>query len=135
MVSSWILNSISKELANIVLYIEIAAGIWKELVEQCSQGNAPRIFQIQKAIVSLSQGQNTITAYYTTMKALWEELANYKHNRVCSCGVVKHLTYRYNLECVIQFLMGLNDSYSHIRGQILMMDPIPSINKVLSLVI
>ncbi|XP_020235521.1 uncharacterized protein LOC109815266 [Cajanus cajan] len=32
------------------------------------------------------------------------------------------------------FLMGLNEGYSHIRGQILLMDPIPSIEKVFSLV-
>ncbi|KAG6721636.1 hypothetical protein I3842_03G121500 [Carya illinoinensis] len=29
--------------------------------------------------------------------------------------------------------MGLNDSFTHIRGQILLMDPIPSIDRVLSL--
>ena len=31
--------------------------------------------------------------------------------------------------------MGLNDSYSQIRGQILMMDPLLAINKVFSLVL
>jgi hypothetical protein len=31
--------------------------------------------------------------------------------------------------------MGLNESYSHVRGQILLIDPLPSINKVFSLVI
>ena len=31
--------------------------------------------------------------------------------------------------------MGLNESYAHIRGQILMMEPLPAINKVFSLVI
>ena len=31
--------------------------------------------------------------------------------------------------------MGLNESYAHIRGQILMMEPLPTINKVFSLVI
>ncbi|KAL4603772.1 hypothetical protein ACB092_10G147600 [Castanea dentata] len=35
----------------------------------------------------------------------------------------------------MQFLMGLNDSFSHIRGQILLMDPIPSVEKVFSLLI
>lgn len=35
----------------------------------------------------------------------------------------------------MQFLMGLNDSYSQIKGQILLMDPMPSINKVYSLLI
>ena len=32
----------------------------------------------------------------------------------------------------MQFLMGLNESYSQIRGQILLIDPLPSINKVYS---
>ena len=31
--------------------------------------------------------------------------------------------------------MGLNDLYSQIKGQILLMDPLPSINKVYSLLI
>ena len=35
----------------------------------------------------------------------------------------------------MHFLMGLNDSYSQIKGQILLMDTLPSINKVYSLLI
>ena len=35
----------------------------------------------------------------------------------------------------MQFLMGLNESYNQIRGQILLIDPLPSINKVYSLLI
>lgn len=33
------------------------------------------------------------------------------------------------------FLMGLNDSYATVRAQILLMEPIPPINKVFSLLI
>jgi hypothetical protein len=36
---------------------------------------------------------------------------------------------------MFQFLMGLNESFSHIRGQILLMDPLPAINKVFSMVV
>ncbi|XP_057455479.1 uncharacterized protein LOC130746772 [Lotus japonicus] len=35
----------------------------------------------------------------------------------------------------MNFLMGLNDSFSQVRGSLLLMDPIPPINKVFSLVI
>ena len=35
----------------------------------------------------------------------------------------------------MQFLNGLNDSYSQVITQILMMEPIPSIDKAFSLVI
>lgn len=33
------------------------------------------------------------------------------------------------------FLMGLNNSYAGVRAQILLMDPIPPINKVFSLIV
>lgn len=35
----------------------------------------------------------------------------------------------------MSFLMGLNDSHAQIRGQLLLLDPLPPINKVFSLVI
>lgn len=35
----------------------------------------------------------------------------------------------------MSFLIGLNDSFAHIRGQLLLMDPIPPISKVFSLIL
>ena len=71
------------------------------------------------------------------LKALWEELNNYRP--VCSCGKctcrgVKELTSYHQMEYVMSILMGLNDFFSQIRGQLLLLDPLPQINKVLSLV-
>ena len=40
-----------------------------------------------------------------------------------------------NAEFVMTFLMGLNESYAQIRAQILLIDPLPPINKVFSLII
>ena len=40
----------------------------------------------------------------------------------------------FQMEYVMCFLMGLNDSFSQVRGQLLLLDPIPLINKVFSLV-
>lgn len=104
MVASWILNSICKELA----------GIWRDLQEQFSQGNGPGIFQIQKASSSLMQKQSTLSSYFTRLKSLWEELSNYKPSPVCSYGAMKQLTDFQNQECIMQFLMRLNDTYSSI---------------------
>ena len=38
-------------------------------------------------------------------------------------------------ESVMKFLMELNDSFSQVRSQVLLMDPIPSLSKVYSLLI
>ena len=38
-------------------------------------------------------------------------------------------------ESVMKFLMGLNDSFSQVRSQVLLMDPFPSVGKVYALLI
>ncbi|XP_042947042.1 uncharacterized protein LOC122280126 [Carya illinoinensis] len=38
----------------------------------------------------------------------------------------------HNLDCVIQFLMGLHDSFTNVRDQIMLIDPLPPVNKVFS---
>lgn len=48
---------------------------------------------------------------------------------------MKQLVNFQNQESVLQFLMGLHDSYAQIHAQILMMDPLPVISKVFSLVV
>ncbi|XP_059442162.1 uncharacterized protein LOC132174541 [Corylus avellana] len=48
---------------------------------------------------------------------------------------ISAITQENQSEYILQFLMGLNDSFSHVRGQILLMDPLPPINKVFSLLV
>ncbi|KAL2224246.1 UNVERIFIED_CONTAM: hypothetical protein Sindi_3045000, partial [Sesamum indicum] len=36
---------------------------------------------------------------------------------------------------LMQFLMGLNDTYDHVRSQILMMEPYPNVSKAFSMVL
>lgn len=124
---SWILNAVSKEISGSIIYLETAAEMWKELRERFQQSNGPRIFQIKRNLMNLNQGQDNVSTYYTKFKMLWEELSNY--STLCTCNVAK------DLEQTMSFLMGLNDSYAQLRGQVLLMDPIPSVNRIFSLVI
>lgn len=36
---------------------------------------------------------------------------------------------------LMQFLMGLNEAYDSIRNQILVMDPLPSVNKAYAMIL
>ena len=87
--------------------------------------------------MNLSQDQQSVSVYFTKLKTIWEELNLYKP--VCNCGKctckgVTGLHAYHQMECTMSFLMGLHDSFSQIRGQLLLMDPMPPINKVYSLV-
>jgi hypothetical protein len=50
MVLSWLLNAVKPDLAEGVVYADTTRDIWKDFKDRFSQGTAPRIYQIQKAI-------------------------------------------------------------------------------------
>ena len=62
MVASWILNSVSQEIATSIACKGSALEIWNELRERLSQGNEPRVFQLQKDIAGITQRQSSITS-------------------------------------------------------------------------
>ena len=49
------------------------------------------------------------------------------------CGGVEDLNVHHQTEYVMMFLMGLSETFTHARGQVLLMDLIPPINKVFAL--
>ena len=124
-VLAWLFNSVSKDLQPSVVYFKTAREVWLDFQHRFSQGNGPRIFELRKEICSLAQEDLSISSYYTKFKSLWQELSDY---RTCSCGHQAE-------DCVMSFLMGLNETYTTVRGQILLMDPIPPMGEVFSLLI
>ncbi|KAH9750713.1 retrovirus-related pol polyprotein from transposon RE2 [Citrus sinensis] len=60
MVLSWLLNSISPDIANSVIYADTAKEVWDDLYNRFSQGNLARIFQIKRAICTLLQEHQTL---------------------------------------------------------------------------
>jgi len=134
MILSWILNSVSKEIAASIIYIDTCHGMWIDLKEHFSQKNGPRVFQLEKSISALSHDNYSVSSYFTQLKSLWDELSNYRPIPSCSCGGMKVVAEHYHQEYVYQLLMGLNESFAAIRGQILLMEPLPSVNKVFSMI-
>ncbi|XP_061999339.1 uncharacterized protein LOC133716679 [Rosa rugosa] len=77
MFHSWIINTIDSEITDSVIYYPTAHEVWEDLRERFFQGSAPRIFEIQREIACLRQEQLSVSAYYTKLKGLWDELASY----------------------------------------------------------
>lgn len=53
---------------------------------------------------------------------------------ICTCGASKILDEQDQRRKLTQFLMGLDDSYSNARGQILMMSPLPHVAQAFALI-
>ncbi|KAH0650934.1 hypothetical protein KY284_030846 [Solanum tuberosum] len=139
MVTSWVLNSLIKEISDSVEYVNNSAELWKELEDRYDQTNGAKLYQIQKEINDLAQGILDITVYYTRMKKLWEELNTLSVKNQCSCvcvcGAKDGMHKAEQDRRLIQFLMGLNEVYTVVRGNILMMNPLPSMGQAFSLLI
>ncbi|XP_010418984.1 PREDICTED: uncharacterized protein LOC104704628 [Camelina sativa] len=139
MVSTWLMNSVSKKIGASLLYISTVEGIWNNLLSRFKQDNAPCVYEIEQRLTCIQQGSLDVSAYYTELVTLWEEYKNYIELPVCTCG---------RCECnaavlwerlqdrsrVTKFLMGLNESYEQTRRHILMLKPIPSMEEAYNMV-
>jgi len=128
MVLSWILNSLTLDIANNVIFYDIAHEVWKYLQNHFFQSNARCIFQLEKEIACLTQDQLTVVAYYTKLKKFWDELGSY-NDAIFTCGTN-------NKRCkMMQFLMGLDESYSVVCCQLFLMNPLPDVSQAYSSII
>lgn len=135
MVTSWLLNSISKGIVDTFLYTASAMELWKELEERFGESNGPLLYQLQREIGSISQGTLSVVQYFTELKKLWDELACLMPIPQCTCGAAKSVSDITMANHLMQFLMGLNDSFDNIHNQRLLIDPLPSLNKAYSMVL
>ncbi|KAK4400618.1 Retrovirus-related Pol polyprotein from transposon RE1 [Sesamum angolense] len=102
--------------------------------------DGPLLYKIQRQISSMSQGNLDVTAYYTNLKQLWDELVCLMPPAMCTCGKCtcgcnKAKIDQTEASQLMQFLMGLNEIYDNIRNQILVLDPLPNVNKAYSMVL
>ena len=79
---SWILNALSKELAEVFLYATNAYELWKELKERFGDSNGPLMYQLMKEISNANQANNNLMMYYTKLKKLWENF-NFLNCETC----------------------------------------------------
>ena len=137
MVQCWILNSLGPEISDSFMYVQSAKSLWEELAERFSEANGPLIYQLHRNLTLLSQENEPLSLYFSKLKKLWDELQDVDAIPVCSCGalkgckcsLMKKLQEKDSRNKLIQFLIGLNYGYDTVRGQILAMDPLPTVNR------
>ncbi|XP_038717243.1 uncharacterized protein LOC120010526 [Tripterygium wilfordii] len=135
LIKTWITNSVSPQILGSISSWKTAREVWLDLKDTYSVVNETRVFEIYRELTNIKQKNLSLTEYYTKLKALWDELQEYEQipacNKCgnCSCNTYKLLRVKRDKERLMQFLMGLNDTYSHISSQLLMMKPVPEANK------
>ncbi|XP_060200884.1 uncharacterized protein LOC132629174 [Lycium barbarum] len=113
MVTAWLLNALSQDIKDSVIHSKTT----KELLDSLEQR----------------------FGYFTRLKRLWDELDSLNLSTCCSCACVcerkAKLIKFLEDQRLIQFLMGLNNLYEQARGTILMMNPLPFMDQIYSLIL
>lgn len=129
MIKSWLLNSVAKSIYTSILYFKNASEIWSDLHSRYHKSNLPRLYKLRHQLHSFRQGSLSLSSYHTKTQSLWEELSNIQAtNRTVEDLLAERETNR-----IIDFLMGLNDYYEHIRSRILMKKTLPTFSEIYNL--
>ncbi|XP_073304665.1 uncharacterized protein [Primulina huaijiensis] len=115
---SWIMNTVSKEIFGGKVYSTYASVVWTDLKEQFDKVNGSRIFLLRREIGRLKQESSTISTYFCKLKQLWDEYYSLVVLPSCECAAAKQYVDHEQRRKLLQFLLRLNESYSHIRSQV-----------------
>ncbi|GAA0147680.1 hypothetical protein LIER_36564 [Lithospermum erythrorhizon] len=113
---SWMLNSMSVEIIRGFMFASSVKMMWDEIKEQFGATNGPRLYDLRRSLYSVKQNTDSVAVYYNKIKRIWDELR-----------CIKPTTNANDEECMMKFLMGLNEVFDVIHNQILFKDPLPSL--------
>ncbi|KAF7843682.1 uncharacterized protein G2W53_000587 [Senna tora] len=113
MATSWIRNSIAKEIVETFMFCKTSRELWKEMEERYGAKSGPKFFQLNQDLAALRQ--------CTCGK--------------CSCEFNKQLDQLEADTKLVQFLVGLHQVFEVIKSQILSLDLLPSVSKAFGMVV
>ncbi|KAL6221199.1 hypothetical protein ACLB2K_008951 [Fragaria x ananassa] len=136
LVKNWLENSMSKQIWKSVVHCKDARSVWLELQERFSQTNTVNLFNIETAIHhECVQEGNSVTSFFTNLKALWDEKDALCTSTPCTCAAATEAAIALETQRTMKFLMGLNDDYAAVRSTIIGIDPLPTLNKAYAMVL
>ncbi|CAN6677561.1 unnamed protein product [Malus baccata var. baccata] len=135
LVKTWLLGSMLKEISGSVIHCNDARQMWLDLQERFSHVNIVQLFHIENEIHNCVQSNMTVSSFFTKLKSLWDGRDALCSIPTCHCEARNEITSYVETQKTMKFLMGLSDSYSTVRSNTFLLDPLPTVNKAYALVL
>lgn len=135
MLVSWITNTLDPSVRATIGEYDDAHLLWNNLKNRFCVVSGTRICQLKMFLGDCKQGKtDSVAVYFGRIAKIWDELNTYITVPACSCGtctcnIIAQVEKLRQEDFLHQFLIGLDDAYGSIRGQLLAQDPLPSVDK------
>lgn len=138
MVICWILESVSESIARSIMFVDSASVLWSQLEKRFALSDGSRKYKLKKDCYAINQSGGSVSECFTKIKCVWEELDSV--NVLPSVTVtpkigvfLNALNHQKEEQRLFQFLNGLDEHYSNLRTQLLLMVPLPSVENACSM--
>ncbi|XP_076933091.1 uncharacterized protein LOC143598878 [Bidens hawaiensis] len=112
MIKGWLTTAMEKEIRTSVKYATTSEEMWNDLRERFGKVSAPRAYELKQLLSLTKQDGTSVSAYYTRLKAIWDEIRSVFSAPRCSCGGCKCDVSRVcdlrDKERLYEFLLGLD---------------------------
>ncbi|PWA47155.1 hypothetical protein CTI12_AA503560 [Artemisia annua] len=126
--------------AKSVMFIGSASEIWSQLETRFSLSNGSRKYKLCKDTFGISQQGSSVSEYYTRMKYIWEELDSLTALPNLAT-ITPEITIFLNdvqrqkeEQRLFHFLNGLDECYSAQKSQLLLINPLPSVENACAVI-
>ncbi|CAM8900867.1 unnamed protein product [Rhodiola kirilowii] len=130
-VLTWIMNFVSKEIAASLVHSGNCMIAWNDLNSRFAGSVDSSLFYVQQAIAECVQNGSSIASYYGRLIQLWGDEDSLIDEGTCTlgadCVATKCASNRKMKNRLMKLLMGLDESYTAARSQLLHMKPGPTI--------
>lgn len=132
LVVGWLLCNMEPDLADLFIHYENAGILWQVIKERYDQPNDVAYYLARRNLSTCVQGEESVTNFFSRIQLALDEIDK-NEEQECSCPPCTCKTKKGNRNRLVSFILGLNDSYSDLKGQITRMSPRPTLDVVYSM--
>ncbi|XP_059649773.1 uncharacterized protein LOC132295500 [Cornus florida] len=129
-VKGWLINSMDPKLIGNYNRFPTAKAVWDAIATTYFDGaDTSQVYDLKRKVTRLKQGGGSIETYYNNLQGLWREI-DFRRPNPMQCEIdIQRYDSILQEDRVYTFLDGLDDRLDKIRGDVLEIQPFPTVEQ------
>jgi transposase InsO family protein len=134
-VKGWLLNSLDPGLLGNFFRFNTAKGVWDAIGTAFFDGSdRTQVYELKLRVQGIKQMGGSLEDYFNTLQSLWREIDFRRPNKNICPKDIENRNEEMHEDRLYTFLGGLDNRFDSLRGEILRMNPLPSMEETFAMV-